>query len=326
MIVPKNSDEFLTNIFARGLNARSFLVTGGEKNRDEFISLLQKYLWCESKTYCKKCARCLSKINPPTFLWGANPHGKDLRAPAAIRQLTGRGIQESGGMNFDIKIYAEDELKLETAREIRLRSQETSWAGAKIFLIKNVKISPDAQTTLLKTLEEPHENTYFIVSRSGLEGLTLPLLSRLTHFSLPIAANGHAKKNFSDAKRNIKKELEKAAAISKEPEEMLSFFEELELWIDEKINPPTFLRDINSHGKGSKSPLDILEGGGIKAAAPIEAKGISLFCQELFEIKERFFRKTYFNRMLLEHLIISKSYLDKPPHLPAGHSGRWGDK
>jgi len=135
--------------------------------------------------------------------------------------------------------------------------------------------APDAQTTLLKTIEEPHPETYFVISLASDASLSLPLLSRLTVF----------KKSKQDEKAEISKfklNLEDIGALAQNRDEAEEVFRKIEAWMEPKI------RTLNTDS----------------------AMLFSGFVEDYFQIKKRFFERTYSPKMLLEHLALSKHYIE----------------
>ncbi len=185
--------------------------------------------------------------------------------------------------NLDTYTYSNSLLKIEEAQEIRNHSSLSSWEGVKIFILRNDFIGPEAQGVLLKTLEEPRSGTYFIISIASETGLRTPLLSRLTVFQArPIRGEADLKTAKKIISGGIQKELAAALYFSKDRSEAEDFFQTLELWLENKF----------------------------RVAPELELKRLAPFLEDLLKIKSRFYAKTYFNRMLLEHLIISKAYLE----------------
>ncbi len=187
------------------------------------------------------------------------------------------------GANPDLHVYESALLKMEEAKEIEREAHKTSWRGAKIFVIRSDGIGTQAQAALLKTIEEPKPGTYFIISISSEGALSPPLVSRLTVFQLSGAKDGF---NSAISKKLITglaaKELLNAAIFAKDRVKTEEALMTLELWTEEKIR--------RADGKEFKSLADFLD--------------------DLLEIKTRFYAKTYSSRMLLEHLMISRLYLD----------------
>ncbi len=247
MILAKPYEKFLRKLFSGGLKAQSFLLAGEGENRERAEEILIKFLVCETKNFCKRCEACALEINP------------------------------------DLHIYGGALLKMEEAKEIESQAHRSAWQGSKIFLIKTDFIGREAQAALLKTIEEPHLNTYFIISASSENALLTPLLSRLTPFYLEVPKTDpdlEAHKKLISG--GITQKLANAAVFAKDRSKLESAFRTFEFWAEEKIR------------KSSASELKNLAG----------------FLEDIFEMKTRFYAKTYFNRMLLEHLIISRLYLD----------------
>jgi len=239
MIVGKDVGGFLRDFFSRA-SAQAFLLQDFSSEAGEpggLEALLVRYLSCEKKSFCKKCAGCVSD------------------SP------------------FDLHVYEGDALAIKEAREIQWSANQSGFGGSKIFLIKNKYIAPDAESTLLKTIEEPHPDTYFILSSVSELALSRPLLSRLTLLRRTGGGDWRAAK--------FKFTLESVPALSQERGDAEEAFQKIELWAEEALF------------KSNSENLD----------------AITLFIEDLYETKRRFFEKTYPPRMLLEYLAISKYYL-----------------
>ncbi|HBT81252.1 hypothetical protein A2757_00775 [Candidatus Giovannonibacteria bacterium RIFCSPHIGHO2_01_FULL_48_47] len=192
-----------------------------------------------------------------------------------LENLLIRFLSRGAQTEFDLRVYGGDSLKIDEAREIHRAAGQSALAGAKIFLLKNNFIAPEAEATLLKTLEEPYPDTYFIISLASEAALSPPLLSRLTVFK---TSPPELEKN----KKAWKPGLGEAASLAKDRRETEDFFRRLEWWLEEKLQ-----------------------------AAPREKfRLLRNFLEDLLQTKKLFLEKTYSSRMLLEHLIISKFYLE----------------
>jgi len=231
----RDINQFFKNFF-KGADAQAFLLIGDDGKAED---LLIRYLTCELKTFCKKCAGCQVDL----FL-GA-------------------------------RVYEGESLKIEDAREVQFAASQTALYGAKIFRIKTGYIAADAQATLLKTIEEPHPKTYFIISLASEASLSLPLLSRLTVFK-------QYKQSEDASGSKFKLNLEDAGSMAQNREEAEEVFRKIEGWMESKMST------MNPDSAGS----------------------FSGFLEDYFEIKKRFFEKTYPPKMLLEHLALSKYYFD----------------
>ncbi len=235
MIIDGNVNQFFRNFF-KSADAQAFLLV---EDDGEIEDLLVRYLACELKNFCKRCATCQSE---PFF--GA-------------------------------RAYEGESLKIEDAREVQFAANQTALYGPKIFRIKTGYIAPDAQATLLKTIEEPHPETYFIISLASEASLTPPLLSRLTVFK-------KNKQSENSETSKFKLNLEDIRALSQNRDEAEKVFRKIEAWMEPKI------RTLNTDSA-------MLFWG---------------FVEDYFEIKKRFFERTYSPKMLLEHLALSKYYIE----------------
>ncbi len=186
-------------------------------------------------------------------------------------------------INPDLHVYAGALLKMEDAKEIERKAHQSAWRDSKIFLIKTDFIGWEAQAAFLKTIEEPNPGTYFIISISSEHALSLPLASRLTTFHLGTSkpdSDSAARKKLLSGRTG--QELLNAAVFAKDRTRLEEALQAFEFWAEEKIR---------------------------QAPAP-QLKNLAGFLEDIFEIKTRFYARTYFNQMLLEHLIISRLYLD----------------
>ncbi|MFZ2048971.1 MAG: hypothetical protein WAV25_01575 [Minisyncoccia bacterium] len=81
--------------------------------------------------------------------------------------------------NPDLHIYSNDSFTIDEARKLADKAQGKAFGSKKIFIISSPKFSLQAQNALLKTFEEPFENTHFFIVLSSRELLIPTLLSRL---------------------------------------------------------------------------------------------------------------------------------------------------
>ncbi len=81
--------------------------------------------------------------------------------------------------NPDLHTYGNDSFTIEEARSLADKAQGKAFGPKKIFIISSPKFSLQAQNALLKTFEEPFENTHFFIVLSSRELLIPTLLSRL---------------------------------------------------------------------------------------------------------------------------------------------------
>ncbi len=246
MIVPSDHKTFLESIIGSTSYFGAALITGPKESRKQFTETLSGFLLCNNKSFCKQCDGCLY------------------------------------GSALDRRIFSGKELPIEIAREIQSEAGQTSWFGNKLYIIEPDTISLDAQTTLLKTIEEPHQNNFFIFSIKNANELSAPLLSRLWLFELPKIEEKFEDKISSSSKiSSLKKDLENVPMISKEREDTELLLQNLEIMAESRM----------------------------KTTSEVELKRLLVFVEDLLQIKSRFYQKTYFNKMLLDHLLVSKAYL-----------------
>jgi DNA polymerase III delta prime subunit len=87
------------------------------------------------------------------------------------------GIEVSGNSDF-VRVSA-DSFKVDDARNLKsFAGERASSAGKKIFLISANNFLLEAQNTLLKTFEEPIENTHFFLTVPDTSALLGTFLSR----------------------------------------------------------------------------------------------------------------------------------------------------
>lgn len=240
MIVPEHSNDFFKKFFARSPFSRAFLIVEEGKTGE---ALLQKLI---------------------EHIEGGGTH--DIFKRHSMLQM-------------DLHTYQGDALAIDTAREIHERAHQTSWTGTKIFLIRYGYISGEVQTVLLKTLEEPSANTYFIIVAKSEAAFSAPLLSRLTVLKTRDRGQG-ARDGEAPVPESLKKALEETAQAAKERASAEKFLDTLEIWAHNEI-------------KGGRHNYALL----------------ARFIKDLLETKAKFFERTYSTRMLLEHIVISRVYL-----------------
>ncbi len=93
-----------------------------------------------------------------------------------------RGIKLAGSPDYFP--YTESLFGIEEARKLTLQASKKAFIKEKVFFITPEKITSEAQNALLKTFEDPYENThFFLVIRD--EELVLPTL-RSRMFSIKL--------------------------------------------------------------------------------------------------------------------------------------------
>jgi len=189
---------------------------------------------------------------------------------------------------IDLFRYEGGTLSMDEAHEIHSRLGLHALGEGKIFLLNFRFIGEEVQAVLLKALEELKADTALIVRASSPDHFSLPFLSRLTILRPRAPQEGDASEG-SDI-HDILKEI-----ASPNLGEVLRHSS---LWAGERETCEKVL-----------SAFELGIGKKIQAVKASEFKKLGEFLEDLLETKRRFYAKTYFNRMLLEHLIISYSYL-----------------
>lgn len=119
-------------------------------------------------------------------------------------------------------------------------SQKAFNHKSKILLIKDChKLNIEAQNALLKTLEEPGENNYLVLTTNKPSSILPTILSRCHSIKLSSPKKKSSEKLLKIT-GNLKKDLEVSESISRNKEEVLPFLEEqLRLYQEELIKNPT---------------------------------------------------------------------------------------
>ncbi len=125
---------------------------------------------------------------------------------------------------------------IDESRKIKEKHSSKSFSenSKKIFLIEASGITQEAQNSLLKIFEEPHENTHFFLIMPSSEILLPTLKSRL---SIPKSNN-----NLID--KNLVSEVEKFLNMSKK--DMISFVDDIAKKISDDDLDKTYAQDFLS--------------------------------------------------------------------------------
>ena len=186
-------------------------------------------------------------------------------------------------IKLDFHLYEKPFLGLEEAHEIAAWAQKSSFGEAKIFILKSRLFGREAEAALLKLVEEPPAATYFVVSAFSENVFSPPFLSRFAVFRTETGPDESEREFLKKyAGGEVQKELLQAAAFAKNSEKAEEFLRIMELWFRVQI----------------------------KKRRAEELKALALLLEDFFESKKRAAAKTYRPAMLLEHFIISKSYLE----------------
>jgi hypothetical protein len=79
-------------------------------------------------------------------------------AHAYIINVLGISVEQ----NPDVRLYAHDRITVEIADDLRRQAQARPFGAAQAFIVSCETVLTEAQNALLKTLEEPADNTHFI--------------------------------------------------------------------------------------------------------------------------------------------------------------------
>lgn len=130
-----------------------------ELGSDRMINTLAKWLLC-SQNQSKPCGQCKS-----CRLWDANTHPDFLHiAPVEQKQI---GVDAVRAIQ-------------------KLVQQKSSQHGSKVIIVQQAEqLTVAAANALLKTLEEPSEDTYLIVAPQRYSRLLATVRSRITQYDVP---------------------------------------------------------------------------------------------------------------------------------------------
>jgi len=98
-------------------------------------------------------------------------------------------IRFKNGSHPDVKrISGEKSIGVDTIREaVRLTGEHTYEGGRRIILIEKAeRMTPQAQNSLLKTLEEPSEGTFFLLTAEEVSSLLPTIVSRCRVIPIPL--------------------------------------------------------------------------------------------------------------------------------------------
>lgn len=148
------------------------------------------------------------------------------------------GMQLEG--NPDIAVLYAESIGIDEVRNLIRRAHEKAFGNRKVFVLRSLRVTIEAQNALLKTLEEPPSDTHFFLLASD-EGMFLPtLLSRVRlHRFQENVRDAHDVKHF----------------LSLSPKDRLLF---VKSFVDEGRNVSEFLDDILGHLRGSDTTEELL--------------------------------------------------------------------
>lgn len=120
-------------------------------------------------------------------------HAYLLSAPREMGIVRVKEVLANAGMtvvgNPDVRVWNEESFSVDTARQVRDAAATRPLGERQVFIVAGDTFTLEAQNALLKTLEEPGEETHIVVITPN-AGILLPtLLSRLTSFDKKSAVN-----------------------------------------------------------------------------------------------------------------------------------------
>ena len=175
--------------------AHAFLFYGPEGAGQDAVAIeLAKILNCSagSVSSCGQCADCLKSVqlqHPNIQLIFPLPVGKSEEAgdlpfakltPADLELVREEMQAKAKNPYHTITIPRATSVKVNSIREIRRSASMNVFSeGKKVFIVSNAdKMNDEAANALLKTLEEPLEDTYIILTTSNADQLLPTIVSR----------------------------------------------------------------------------------------------------------------------------------------------------
>lgn len=143
----------------------AYIVLGPDHQKKIWVAnSMAKALICTAHgaTYCDVCPSCvrINSHNHPDVLW---------LYPSGIQRI----------------------IKIDQVRDLQAALALKSFEGGKkiAFILHADRMKEEAANALLKTIEEPPENTYIILISDTIESLLPTIRSRCQHVTLPLSSN-----------------------------------------------------------------------------------------------------------------------------------------
>jgi len=105
-----------------------------------------------------------------------------------------RGVTLKGSPDFFA--WREALFGIEEARKLAEAAAKKAFTGKKIFLVAPERITVEAQNALLKTFEDPYDNTHFFLVAREAELVIPTLRSRMQTLHVKSSVEGHGAENF----------------------------------------------------------------------------------------------------------------------------------
>lgn len=175
--------------------AHAYLFSGPEGVGKDAVAIeLAKVLNCEHGTVescesCPSCAKFASLQHPNLHLIFALPVGKgEVSGDSPTGKLSGEDLAllreqivlKAKNLYHNIVLPKASTIKVNSIRGIRSSSALTAYgSGKKVFIIMDAEqLNDEASNALLKTFEEPHENTLLILTTAHPDVLLPTIVSR----------------------------------------------------------------------------------------------------------------------------------------------------
>lgn len=182
-------------ILQRNRLAHAYVFSGPEGVGKDAVAIeLAKVLNCEHGTItscesCPSCAKFGSLQHPNLHLIFALPVGKgETAGDSPTEKLSGEDLAslreqvvlKAKNPYHKIVLSKASTIKVNSIRGIRTSSALTSYgSGKKVFVVMDAEqLNDEASNALLKTVEEPHENTLLILTTAHPDLLLPTIVSR----------------------------------------------------------------------------------------------------------------------------------------------------
>lgn len=199
--------ELLQSTIRRNRLAHAYVFSGPEGvGKDAAAIELAKVLNCESRgaeacDHCPSCMKCRTLQHPNLHLVFALPVGKGEKlgdAPMAklgeddVSAVLDQIGQKAKNPYHAISVPRATTIKINSVRELRRESALSAFSeGRKVFVIIDAEnLNDEASNALLKTLEEPHDDTLLILTVPSTDLLLPTILSRCQHVRFPPVDEG----------------------------------------------------------------------------------------------------------------------------------------
>lgn len=251
--------------------AHAYLFSGPPGvGKSAFAIELAKVLQCEHQTSeacdtCSSCKKFQTLQHPNLYLIFALPPGKNEESgDSPLEKLTAEDIEniknqirlKAKNAYHQINVPRANFIKVNSIREIRKTSALKAYSqGIKVFIILNAEeMNAESSNALLKTLEEPHEDSMFILTTSSSERMLSTISSRCQEVRFESLSETEIAAALQTLKgADHKRALLVARRSNGNMSRALELFEQYDT--DERFSPADFLRTILYKSKKDVSLL-----------------------------------------------------------------------